>query len=85
MMSRAETMKILEQHFKNCVKYWEYNLGVDSDISNEPYKKAIDEIPEFDPTIPNGEKLNKKWVDEFRKYRLMDCYGYNWKDYQKKA
>ncbi len=78
-MSREETMNILERHFNDCLHFWEKELKVDSDLSNEAYVNAIDEIPTTNPFKMKGEKLNPKWVDEFRKSRLMDCYGKDWK------
>ena len=78
-MTKQETMKVLEKHFSDCLKYWERELKVDSDLSNEAYIHAIKEIPKHDPRVPAGEELNPEWVAEFRKYRLMECYGKEWK------
>ncbi len=81
-MDKKETMKILEQFFGECLRYWERTLNVDSDLSNEAYKHAINKIPECNPYVfGEEEKLNPEWVEEFRKYRLMDCYGRDWEKY----
>ena len=80
-MNKEETMELLEQFFYECLRFWERTLKIDSDLSNIAYKNAIDEIPERNPYKKNGELLNKEWVDEFRKHRLMDCYGKDWEKY----
>lgn len=77
-MTKEETMSVLEKFFGECLRFWEKELNVTSDESKEPYKNAIDEIPKYYPYSPNGEKLNEEWVQEFKKYRLMDCYGKDW-------
>lgn len=76
-LSKEETMDVLDRHFKDCLKYWERTLGVDSDLSKEAYEHAIEEIPTNNPFKMQGEKLNEEWVEEFRQSRLMDCYGKN--------
>ncbi len=80
-MTKKETMKVLEDHFNSCLRYWERELKVNSDIDKAPYIEAIREIATTDPRSPYGEKLNEEWVAEFRKYRLMDCYGKDWEKY----
>lgn len=80
-MNKEETMAVLEQFFGECLRYWERTLKIDSDTSNEAYKNAINDIPKRNPYKMNGEELNKEWVEEFRKYRLMDCYGKEWERY----
>lgn len=80
-MGKNETMEILEKFFGECLRYWERTLKVSSDESKEPYINAIEEIPTYNPYKMQGEKLNEEWVSEFRKYRLMDLYGKNWKNY----
>lgn len=80
-MDKQETMAVLERFFGECLRYWERTLKVDSDVSNEAYKCAIDEIPRTNPYKMSGEELNQEWVEEFRKHRLMDCYGKDWEKY----
>ena len=80
-MTKEETMRLLERFFKECLAYWERTLKVDSDTSREAYINAINDIPSTNPYSPNGKELNKEWVAEFRRYRLMDCYGKNWERY----
>lgn len=80
-MTKEETMSVLEKHFNDCLRYWERELKVDSDLDKSAYKEAIREIATTDPRSPYGEKLNEEWVAEFRKYRLMDCYGKEWEKY----
>ena len=80
-MNKEETMRILEQFFGECLRYWERTLKVDSDLSREPYERAIGDIPKNNPYKMVGEELNPEWVAEFKKYRLMDCYGKNWERY----
>lgn len=79
-MTKEETMALLEQFFIECLKYWERTLNIDSDVSNKAYLNAIFDIPKTNPYKPNGEKLNEEWVEEFKKYRLMDCYGNDGKE-----
>lgn len=74
-MTKEETMSVLEKFFGECLRFWERTLNVDSDLSNEAYKHAIEEIPTHYPYSPQGELLNPEWVAEFKRYRLMDCYG----------
>lgn len=69
---------ILEQFFGECLRYWEKTLGVDSDLSKEPYINAIKEIPHNNPYKKAGEEIPKEIRDKFIKYRLMDCYGNEW-------
>ena len=80
-MTKDETIKILEDHFNSCLRYWERDKKVDSDLDKAPYIEAIREIATTDPRSPYGEKLNEEWVAEFRKYRLMNCYGKDWEKY----
>lgn len=80
-MTKDETMKVLEDHFNGCLRFWEHELKVSSDIDKAPYIEAIREIATTDPRSPYGEKLNEEWVAEFRRYRLMDCYGKDWEKY----
>ncbi len=74
-MTKEETMRVLDRFFGECLKYWERTLKVDSDLSNEAYIRAIDDIPAYYPYSPRGEKLDPEYVSEFRRCRLMDCYG----------
>lgn len=80
-MTKEETMRLLERFFFECLRYWERALKVDSDTSNEAYINAINDIPSHNPYSPTGTELNQEWVAEFRNYRLMDCYGKEWKRY----
>ena len=80
-MSREETMAILEKFFGECLRFWEKELKVSSDLDKEPFINAIKEIPSTHPYRMGGEKLNPEWVAEFTKYRLMDCYGREWEQY----
>ena len=77
-MTKDETMAILEKFFYECLHFRERELNVDSDLSREAYINAIEEIPSVDPNRKNGQKLNPEWVAEFRRYRLMDCWGKEW-------
>ena len=77
-MSKETTMKILERFFAECLRYWEKELNVDSDLDNSAYQRAIADIPKHDPYRMKGEELNPEWVAEFRRYRLMDCWGKDW-------
>ena len=74
-MTKEETWEVLEKFFGECLRYWEKTLKVDSDLSNEAYKMAIEDIPTHYPYSPNGEKLNEDVVKKFKESRLMDCYG----------
>ena len=76
-----ETERVLEKFFYECLRFWEKTLNVDSDLSNEAYKNAIEEIPETYPYHPQGEKLNPVFIARFKKLRLMDCYGKDWEKY----
>lgn len=80
-MNKEQTMQTLERFFYECLSFWERELKVSSDLDKTPYIKAIEEIPKRDPYSMNGELLNEEWVAEFRKYRLMDCYGKQWEKY----
>jgi len=80
-MDKVETMTMLERFFGECLRYWERALKVDSDTSNEAYKHAIEDIPHHCPYSPNGEEINPAWREEFRRSRLMDCYGKDWERY----
>ena len=82
-MSKEETMGILEKFFGECLRYWERTLHVDSDLDRAAYEHANEDIPKHDPYSVSGELLNPEWVEEFRKYRLMDCYGHGWESHVK--
>lgn len=75
-MTKEETMALLEKFFNECLRYWEQTLNVDSDASNKAYLNAIADIPKTNPYKPTGEELNSEWAEEFKRYKLMDCYGY---------
>ena len=80
-MDKNETMTLLEKFFGECLRYWERTLKVDSDLDRAAYVNAIADIPKTNPYKMSGEELNPEWVAEFRKYRLMDCYGKDWERY----
>ena len=73
--SKAYQMGILEQFFGECLRFWERTLGVDSDLSQEPFINAMKEIPKYNPYKVQGELLDPDVVADFRRYRYMDCYG----------
>lgn len=82
---KSETQKqqaqILYQFWGECVQYWERTLGVDSDLSKEPYIHALREIPKNNPYVVHVEPLDPYVITEFRKSRYMDTYGRSWKMY----
>ena len=73
----------LEKFFGECLRFWERELKVSSDIDKQPYINAIKEIPSYDPYTPVGEQIDPNIRNEFVKYRLMDCYGNEWEKYYK--
>ena len=84
VMTRHETFDVLMRHFEGCLRFWEKKLNVDSDLSNKAYIEAIREIPDVDPTEMAGVKLNPLYVAEFKKFRLMDCWGKEWQKHADK-
>ncbi len=80
-MTKNEQLAILEHHFMSCVRFWECELNMDTDLDKEPYIRAIYEIPIMDPTRINGESFDKDIRESFIRYRFMDCYGRDWERY----
>ncbi len=77
--TKREQYNILLQHFLDCVRYWESRLRVDSDLSNEAYKRALDEIPLSHPFIAyNAPAFDEDVRLDFIKDRCMDTYGRDW-------
>lgn len=71
---------ILEQFFSECLRFWEKELGVSSDESREPFINAIKEIPRTNPyLVGSKEVIDEQVRNNFIKYRLMDCFGTDWK------
>lgn len=76
-----EQYNILDQFFRECVRFWEHELKTDSDVDRQPFIHAIAEIPSVYPYAPNGYKLDPETVKHFKKCRYMDCYGRDWEKY----
>ena len=72
---------ILDQFFRECLRYWEHELKIDSDLDKQPFINAIRDIPTHNPYKVHGELLDTETVREFKKYRYMDCYGRDWEKY----
>lgn len=73
---------ILEQFFNDCLKYWEKVLKVSSDDSKEPYIRSIRDIPKTNPyLVGSKETIDESVRNDFIKYRLMDCFGNDWKNH----
>ena len=74
--TKREQYDILFRHFMDCVRYWESRLNIDSDLSNEAYKRALNEIPTTHPGIAyNAPKIDDDVRNGFIKDRCMDTYG----------
>lgn len=80
-MTREYQVKLLHKHFNDCLRFWEHELKIDSDLSKEPYINAIKEIPVVDPTCPNGEPFDADLREDFIVSRFMDCFGKEWSRY----
>ena len=81
LWTAEEQTESLTKHFNGCLKFWEKFLNTDSDIDNEPYIKAIEEIPVQDPLRIKGDFFDKEVVYGFAQSRLMDCYGKEWQEH----
>lgn len=71
MKTVTEQVLILEKHFGECLKYYR-SRGCSE---KEAWKKAIEEIPVNDPTVPCGEPLDVETREEFIRRCRMDFYG----------
>lgn len=76
-----EHFDILDQFFRECVRFWEHELKTDSDLDRRPYENAIREIPSTNPYRIGCIPLDTETVKEFTKSRYMDCYGRDWQKY----
>lgn len=76
-----EQYDILDQFFRECVRFWEHELKTDSDVDRQPYIHAIREIPSTDPYRIGCIPLDPETVKYFKKCRYMDCYGKDWEKY----
>ena len=76
-----EQFDILEKFFGECLRYWERELKVSSDLDKQPFINAIRDIPTHNPYKMQGELLDAETVKQFKKYRYMDCYGKDWEKY----
>ncbi len=80
--TKEHQKSVLETFFKECLRFWERELKVSSDDSQEPYKNAIRDIPQNDPYTPfNAPVFDPDIRDSFIKSRYMDCYGLSWKEH----
>lgn len=79
--SKERQMEILERFFNECLRYWERTLKVDSDTDKQAYINAIEDIPHYNPYSMQGKQFDEEVRSQFRKYRLMDCYGTKWEQY----
>lgn len=83
MMSNSETMKVLYEHYHNCVNYW-MNKGQDE---REAYLSALNDIrgAEYNPFIPFAKeetRLDPVAAQSFKQARLMDLFGKQWKEHE---
>lgn len=76
-----EQYGILDQFFRECVRFWEHELKTDSDLDREPFVRAITEIPSTNPYRIGCIPLDAETVKQFKKSRYMDCYGRDWEKY----
>ncbi len=79
--NRDYQYSILEQFFGECVRFWEKELNVDSDLSREAWVNALKEIPETNPYVVQGKDypVDRDVLERFAISRYMDCYGNEWK------
>lgn len=71
--------ELLNKFFSECLRFWERELNVDSDLDNAAYIRAIEDIPVSDPyCYKNARTFDKDVVYHFARSRCMDCYGKNW-------
>ena len=83
--TKEKQQETLGKFFGECLRFWEQNLKIDSDLSNEAYKHAIEEIPYYNPYMMRESeetKFDEEVRTQFRNSRLMDCYGKNWEQYK---
>ena len=45
MSTKTEQYATLERFFNDCVRFWAHELSEDPDLSKEPHKHALAEIP----------------------------------------
>ena len=80
--TKEKQTETLEKFFGECLRYWEHTLNVDSDLDNQAYINAINDIPHHNPYSINGEEFDDDVRTQFRNSRLMDCYGKDWEQYK---
>lgn len=70
MLNEHETQLIMENFFKDCLKFWERSTN----DRREAFEKALDDTRRImtDPFSPCGDKLDVETKNQFIKYREMD-------------
>lgn len=78
---RDAQFRDLEGHFNGCLRYWQKVLKENADLDREPYLRAIDDIPHYNPFLVNGQPFDEEVLRAFKKARLMDAYGVRWEEH----
>ncbi len=81
MSTKTEQYATLERFFNDCVRFWAHELSEDPDLSKEPHKHALAEIPSVNPYCVQGEPFNQDVLKSFTESRYMDTYGRDWKQH----
>ena len=88
-MNREQTMVELEKFWNSNVRFWEKELKVSSDESNQPMIESLTEFCrlqlEFSPNYmkENEEcRLDPDAVKDFIKSRKMDIWGTDWENHR---
>lgn len=70
MLNEHETQLVMENFFKDCLKFWERSTN----DRREAFEKALDDTRRImtDPFSPCGDKLDVETKNKFIKYREMD-------------
>lgn len=87
-MNREQTLKVLEEHFNSCVRFWLHDKqsGTNGD-ERQAYINAMEDIKniQYNPFCIQAKAenlLDQEAVKEFKKYRLMDIYGTRWEEHK---
>ena len=70
MLSKHETLVIMEDFFRDCLGFWRRNV----DDEREAFEKALYDVSHIttNPFSPHGDKLDEEAKTQFIKYREMD-------------
>lgn len=70
MLSKHETLVIMEDFFRDCLGFWRRNV----DDEREAFERALNDVSciTTDPFSPHGDKLDEEAKEKYLKNKAMD-------------